>query len=76
MLKNQYQTNTSIFLELFKVYTFGIIVLLCLACLTILNWIEFNLIFLITKYDTPKLIRGEKQFLKKNSFFTLFAMAT
>jgi hypothetical protein len=68
MLKNQYQTNTSIFLELFKVYTFGIIVLLCLACLTILNWIELNWIFLITKYDTPKLIRGEKQFLKKNLF--------
>jgi len=53
MLKNQYQTNTNIFLELFKVYTFGIIMLLCLACLTMLNKI------LNAKYDTPKFIRGE-----------------
>jgi len=69
MLKNQYQTNTSIFLELVKVYTFGIIMLLCLACITMLNKT------LIAKYDTPKLIEGEKHFFLK-SFFALFAMAT
>jgi hypothetical protein len=63
MLKNQYQTNTNIFLELFKVYTFGIIMLLCLACLTMLNKI------LNAKYDTPKFIRGENVLKKKKKNF-------